>query len=82
MSTALERWSWLTAEVNGRAVLGMPGVRDPESPCDEFFPGKPSATNTCNGDGHYMCEECSKMLVCGGCGRRDDWCECSDDKQR
>ena len=71
-----ERWSWLVAEVNGRGVVGMPGVRDPENICDEFYPGEPQENNSCDGDGHYMCSECSKLKVCGACGERTDFCEC------
>jgi hypothetical protein len=41
-----------------RKGLGDPGVRDPDAICEEFFPGKPSETGSCEGDGHYLCEEC------------------------
>lgn len=60
---ALERWSWLVAEANGRAVVGMPGVRDPENRCDVFQPGTPGVYGDCGGDGHYVCRECSRLLV-------------------
>lgn len=81
MTTALERWTWLVAELNGRVVFGMPRVRDPDHPCDQFEPGDPSVTNSCQGDGHYMCLECGLMLVCF-CGNRHENCTCPiDDSQ-
>lgn len=79
MSTALERWSWLTAEANGRGVVGQPGIRDPEHPCAHFVPGEPSHINECEGDSHYMCKECLHLLVCDICGERPIQCECSDE---
>lgn len=79
MTTALERWAWLTAEVNGRTAIGMPGVRDPESPCELFTPGEPSSTSGCDSDGHYICEECLHLKVCPDCGVRSVQCECVDD---
>lgn len=56
-TNALDRWRWLVEEVNGRRAFGMPGVRDPDAPCDAFAPGKPAGK--CETDGHYMCDECS-----------------------
>jgi len=41
-----------------RQGLGDPHVRDPDAICTEFFPGKPSETAQCDGDGHYLCQEC------------------------
>lgn len=80
MVTALQRWNWLYAELNGRTVVGQPGVRDPEHLCDHFEPGEPHANNTCDGDGHYMCFECSHLTLCAdGCGARPVQCECPDD---
>jgi hypothetical protein len=46
--------------VGGGAVVDN---RDPENPCEMFQIGKPSGT--CEGDGHYRCSECVK-LVGGG----------------
>lgn len=74
-ATALERWSWLTAEVNGRVVFGMPAVRDPEHPCSDFDPGDPSPIASCEGDGHWMCSECARLIVCRECGERLRDCE-------
>lgn len=53
---ALDRWSWLVAEINGRAIVGQPKVRDPEYPCDDFAPGTPNGD--CATDGHYLCGGC------------------------
>jgi hypothetical protein len=42
-------------------TCGVEGVRDTDSPCEYF---KTDATSSipvipvCNGDGHYMCDEC------------------------
>jgi len=41
-----------------KRALGEPGVRDHENPCDMFSPGKPTHGG-CQGDGHYLCHECS-----------------------
>jgi len=38
--------------------VGINGQRDPDFPCDMFRNGKPSENNTCEGDGHYLCNEC------------------------
>ena len=38
-------------------MTGIPGQRDPEFPCADFKPGKPSYGH-CDGDGHYLCDEC------------------------
>jgi hypothetical protein len=53
------RWAELVAQVNGRTTFGQPGVRDPENPCTAFEPGLPDGD--CETDGHYMCDECTKM---------------------
>jgi hypothetical protein len=74
MSDALQRWAWLVAEVNGRAVLGQPGMRDPDAPCDDFNPGTPSGE--CRTDGHYMCDECTHRATCPKSGVRPGHCEC------
>lgn len=73
--SALQRFSWLVHEVNGRSVVGMPGVRDPEHPCEAFSPGKPGGT--CLTDGHYLCDECAERKTCEtGCGERPMHCTC------
>jgi hypothetical protein len=40
--------------------FGRAGVRDPENPCEGFVPGEPERGGGCDGDGHYMCRECTK----------------------
>lgn len=40
----------------GRVPDGMPGVRDQDNPCSQFYWGKPS--NGCQTDGHYLCRKC------------------------
>lgn len=55
--SALQQWAFLEAELNGRAIVGQPGGRDPEYPCAMFEPGTPAGSD-CNTDGHYMCREC------------------------
>jgi hypothetical protein len=42
--------------------FGDPGIRDPESPCDDFDPGETVAFPQCYGDGHYMCKECRHLV--------------------
>lgn len=77
-TTSLDRWSWMVAELNGKIVFGMPGVRDPDHPCEAFDPGEPSLGGGCEGDSHYMCLECKHMIVCGGCRERRENCTCYD----
>jgi hypothetical protein len=60
MEPALFEWAVLEATVNGRSCVGMPGVRDPEYPCEAFAPGEPGY-GRCDTDGHYMCMECKEM---------------------
>jgi hypothetical protein len=77
MSSAdpLTRFSWLVHEVNGRQTMGMPGVRDPENPCEAFRTGRPDGD--CGTDGHYLCDECSERATCAdGCGNRPMHCDC------
>jgi hypothetical protein len=57
----LDRWAWLVAEVNGTAVTGMPGVRDPDSICEEFDGLGYQGDGQCLSDGHYLCQSCSKL---------------------
>ena len=79
MSSALQRWEWLVASVNGRGTIGQPGVRDPEYPCEAFEPGDPEPDATCMTDGHYMCNECVRRASCeDGCGQRPNSCACED----
>lgn len=40
-------------------TTGVPGQRDTGSPCLEFRPGKPRGGD-CEGDGHYLCDQCKK----------------------
>lgn len=62
-------------ESQTRAGTGTPGQRDPDFPCAEFKPGEPSY-GRCDGDGHYLCEECVELCAvpvqhpcCPHCGR-------------
>lgn len=41
-----------------RVPDGTPGVRDQDATCAEFEPGRP-AGDLCEGDGHYLCDECA-----------------------
>jgi hypothetical protein len=74
VSDLLRRWNELHAYANGRTILGMDGVRDPESLCDAFARGTPAGT--CDTDGHYLCDECRERATCAGCGYRPTRCEC------
>ena len=38
---------------------GVPGQRDPGAPCVEFRPGNPR-DGDCEGDGHYLCDQCAE----------------------
>lgn len=43
--------------------VGIPGNRDPESPCDVYAP-RPRRWNDfadCQGDGHFLCKECCHL---------------------
>ena len=42
-----------------RTGTGIPGQRDPEFPCADFKPGTPSYGH-CEGDGHYLCDQCTE----------------------
>lgn len=44
-------------------VTGEEGVRDTENPCVDFKFGKPHENNRCEGDGHYLCQECEHLKV-------------------
>lgn len=41
-----------------RHVTGEEGVRDSQNPCADFKFGQPHPMNRCEGDGHYLCNEC------------------------
>jgi hypothetical protein len=57
----IEQWNTLVHQVNGREVLGMVGVRDPEGPCDKFNGKGYDGSGSCHSDGHYLCVECSHL---------------------
>lgn len=42
---------------------GIPGVRDPDHPCPIYAPRKRELGDwsTCQGDGHYLCQECALL---------------------
>ncbi len=71
----LEAWRLLEAEVNGRQVVGMPGVRDPEYPCEEYAPTEDPdllglhltapGNGSCDSDGHYLCGGCLHLSESG-----------------
>lgn len=71
---ALDRWNQLVAAVNGRSILGSPGVRDPDAPCSAFHPGEPLEDGDCDTDGHYLCRECRHISLVA-IRRRNDQCE-------
>lgn len=54
---AWRRWS----RAEGRRPVGVPGNRDPESPCPAYAPRRPRFGDfkDCEGDGHYLCKECA-----------------------
>ena len=56
-------------------ALGVPGRRDPKFPCENFAPGKPGGD--CQGDGHYLCGECSGRESRGVDGQREHDPQCS-----
>jgi hypothetical protein len=62
-------WLWLMRLAYRRIKLnqlrlpvGVPGNRDPDSPCPAYAPVKPLPfqyyRNDCQTDGHYLCKEC------------------------
>ena len=77
-------WNLLVAEVNGKRELGMPGVRDPEAPCEAFSPvgvafqqvkeSELTGHGDCETDGHYMCTECTLISV-GALRHRQSRCD-------
>lgn len=63
---AMLAWAELEASVNGRSLVGMDGVRDPDGPChlytSAYAKGEPrSFDGSCDTDGHYLCPECPHM---------------------
>lgn len=49
----LGRWDHHTIPV------GIPTIRDPEYRCEGYSPTRLAGGGyDCNGDGHYLCEEC------------------------
>lgn len=76
------RWQHLVAVANGRTLVGMDGVRDPEGPCEMFENGPlHGGTGDCETDGHYLCDECVHRATCEGCRRRPSQCECVDEDE-
>lgn len=56
----VERLRKIVGEIpKGESWVGLAGIRDPDFPCLDYDPGTPSEENTCYGDGHGLCEECS-----------------------
>jgi len=62
-------WPWLCrfayrqiGHAQPKAV-GIPGQRDPESPCEFFAPRKPIGSDftDCESDGHYLCKKCAHL---------------------
>ena len=53
---------WYDPSKNQNMPIGIPGIRDPSSPCSGFAPiPKKFAGESwgdCKTDGHYMCNEC------------------------
>lgn len=43
--------------------VGDVGVRDTQFPCEMFDYGQPDRLNTCESDGHYMCQECKHLKL-------------------
>ena len=78
---ALMRWStvvrrfWLAvhqyyyrkvAMLYPRKTAGLPGNRDPESPCEVYAPRPQHPTDWldgCQGDGHWLCAECCHLTA-------------------
>jgi hypothetical protein len=62
---------------------GTPGLRDADNPCHDFHPGSPDPSNRCEGDGHYLCLECSHKRLdeekCPVCGDPEFRCHHDED---
>lgn len=68
MKPAMLAWAELEASVNGRSLVGMDGVRDPDAPCELFVSAYAKGDErpfdgTCDTDGHYLCPECPQMSM-------------------
>jgi hypothetical protein len=51
-------------QTSGRKPVGVPGNRDPDSPCPAFEP-RPCRLgdwSDCESDGHYLCSECCHKM--------------------
>lgn len=60
------RWSFKqVAKPLSKAPMGIPFIRDPENPCENFMPMKRAnnAWADCETDGHYLCKECALRKV-------------------
>lgn len=65
-SDVIRRWNLLYQYVNSISVVGSPGLRDPEYPCEFFKPDGDitvEVLHECFGDGHYMCKECLNLTA-------------------
>lgn len=60
-SGALHRWNALVAELNGRPLVGTPGIRDVDHPCEEYDGKGYNGRGECMSDGHYECNRCSRL---------------------
>lgn len=61
MSEALNRWYALVSELNGRPLVGTPGIRDVDHPCEEYDGKGYDGRGRCDSDGHYECVNCSHL---------------------
>lgn len=62
MTQALLAWETLRRYVNSEPpIFGLPGVRDPENPCESFDGKNYDGSGRCHSDGHYLCKECSQL---------------------
>jgi hypothetical protein len=74
-------WAAMVAELNGRTFVGMPGVRDPDHPCEEYQPTEDAdflgvwltapGDGACDSDGHYLCGGCRNLSENGLLERSD-----------
>jgi hypothetical protein len=63
-SWAYRRYAWSMKASNGKTT-GVPGNRDPDSPCPAFEP-RPRRLDDwadCDTDGHYLCSECCHRMT-------------------
>lgn len=58
---------WKRHAPGGRMPVGVPFNRDPDNVCRVYEPRKPGNGDwyECQGDGHYLCEECCHLEVLG-----------------